>query len=95
MPIFLHIQPLLVTLPYAEPSVLLSAPAVTEPPKHLYFLLTLQDPSHSLQFTTATQAVPSDWLDVEYDQSEWVEERLVDVLKTGVEVLAQDVGHAV
>lgn len=90
VPIFLHIQPLLVTLPYAEPSVLLSAPAATEPPKHLYFLMTLQDPAHSLQFTTATQAVPSDWLDVEYDQSEWVEERLVDVLKTGVEVLAQD-----
>lgn len=29
-------------------------------------------------------------MDVEYENSEWVEERLVEVLRTGVEVIAQD-----
>ena len=62
------------------------------PPKHLYFLLTLHDPVHSLRFTTTTQPSPSDWLDVEYENSDWVEERLVEVLSTGVEIIAQDVG---
>ena len=30
-------------------------------------------------------------MDVEYDQSEWVEERLVDIIRVSVEVIAQDV----
>ncbi|WVQ81449.1 hypothetical protein IAT38_003573 [Cryptococcus sp. DSM 104549] len=92
VPIFLHLQPLLVTLPIPEPPILTSTPSTTPhtPPKHLYFLLTLQDPSHSLTFSTVTQPTPSDWMEVEYEKSEWVEERLVEVLRTGVEVIAQD-----
>ena len=53
--------------------------------------MTLQDPIHSLRFTTVSQPSPADWLDVEYDKSDWVEERLVEILRTGVEVVAQDV----
>jgi hypothetical protein len=53
--------------------------------------MTLQDPSHGIRFTTATQPSPGDWLDVEYERSDWVEERLVEVLRTGVEIIAQDV----
>jgi hypothetical protein len=30
-------------------------------------------------------------MDVEYDQSEWVEERLVDIIRVSIEVIAQDV----
>lgn len=63
----------------------------TSTPKHLHFVLSLQDPTHNLRFTTVSQPVPGDWLDVEYDQSEWVEERLVDVIRIGVEIIAQDV----
>ncbi|WRT68946.1 uncharacterized protein IL334_005928 [Kwoniella shivajii] len=93
VPIFLHLQPLLAPLPYLEPPILTSTSTSSgqqEPPKHLYFLLTLQDPTHSLSFTTVTQPSPSDWMDVEYEKSEWVEERLVEVLRTSVEVIAQD-----
>jgi hypothetical protein len=61
-------------------------------PKHLYFVMTLHDPVHSLRFSTVSQPSPADWLDVEYDSSDWVEERLVEVLRTGVEIVAQDVG---
>ncbi|KAK8843403.1 hypothetical protein IAR55_007060 [Kwoniella newhampshirensis] len=91
IPMFLHLQPLLAPLPFPEPPILLSSTS-TPPaqPKHLYFLLTLQDPQHSLRFSTVTQPSPADWMDVEYEKSEWVEERLVEVLRTGVEVIAQD-----
>ena len=56
--------------------------------------MTLQDPSHSLRFTTVSQPSPADWLEVEYEKSDWVEERLVEVLRVGVEVIAQDVSIA-
>ncbi|KAK4684566.1 hypothetical protein P7C73_g5605, partial [Tremellales sp. Uapishka_1] len=94
IPIFLHLLPVLAPLSIPEPPLLLSAPSTASEsaskPNHLSFILTLQDPSHSLRFTTITQTVPADWLEVEYDRSDWVEERLVDVIKTGVEVIAQD-----
>ncbi|WVF65670.1 hypothetical protein IAT40_000401 [Kwoniella sp. CBS 6097] len=91
VPIFLHLQPLLAPLPYPEPPILTSsATSTSTPPKHLQFLLTLQDPTHSLAFTTVSQPTPSDWMEVEYERSEWVEERLVEVLRTAVEVIAQD-----
>ncbi|ORY26236.1 maintenance of telomere capping protein 1 [Naematelia encephala] len=92
VPIFLHLQPLLAPLPFPEPQILLGAahPAPENPPQHLFFLIHLQDPSHALRFTSITQPCPSDWLDVEYDRSDWVEERLVEVLRTGVEIVAQD-----
>lgn len=91
VPIFLHIQPILAPLPIPEPPILLSATSKPTPPKHLYFLMTLHDPCHSLRFTTVSQPCPGDWLEVEYERSDWVEERLVDVLRNGVEILAQDV----
>jgi hypothetical protein len=100
VPIFLHLQPLLAPLSIPEPPILLlTDPAASsatsssskEPAKHLHFIISLHDPAHSLRFTTTTQPVPGDWLEVEYEQSDWVEERLVDVLKTSIEVIAQDV----
>lgn len=93
VPIFLHLQPILAPLPFAEPSVLMkpSSSTPSSPSKHLYFIMTLHDSVHSLRFSTVTQPSPADWLDVEYDQSDWVEERLVEVLRTGVEIIAQDV----
>jgi hypothetical protein len=93
IPIFLHLQPVLAPLSIPEPPLLLeSTESSTEPkPKHLHFILTLHDPVHNLRFTTVSQSVPGDWLDVEYDESEWVEERLVDVIRVGVEIIAQDV----
>ncbi len=32
-------------------------------------------------------------MEVRYEESDWVEERLVDVLRVGVEVVAQDVSR--
>lgn len=96
IPIFLHLQPLLAPLAIPEPPVLIkSSDDKAASPKHLFFLLTLHDPVHSLRFTTTTQPSPADWLEVEYENSDWVEERLVEVLRTGVEVMAQDVSQVI
>lgn len=92
IPIFLHLQPILAPLNIPEPPVLFKDERKATSLKHLYFLFTLHDPTHSLRFSTTTQPSPADWLDVEYDKSDWVEERLVEVLRTGVEIIAQDVG---
>lgn len=45
---------------------------------------------NDIQFTSVSQPAPADWLEVAYERSDWVEERLVDVIRTSVEVLAQD-----
>ncbi|GMK59322.1 hypothetical protein CspeluHIS016_0703370 [Cutaneotrichosporon spelunceum] len=91
IPVFLQLQPVLAPLPFPEPALQLSSEGnPTTVPKHLYFIVSLQDPIHGLQFTTVSQPSPGDWLDVEYDKSDWVEERLVEVLTTSVEIVAQD-----
>lgn len=96
VPVFLQFQPVLAPLPFPEPGLLIKdSEDKKSPPQHLYFIVSLRDPSHGLQFSTVTQPVPGDWLDVEYEKSDWVEERLVDVLKTGTEVIAQDVSVSV
>lgn len=92
VPIFLYLQPVLAPLSIPEPPLLMSeTEAKSEPKKHLHFILTLHDPVHSLRFTSVSQPTPADWLEVEYERSDWVEERLVHVLRVGVEVVAQDV----
>lgn len=85
IPVYLHLQPVLTPLPFPEPTT------ASAPPNHLTFLLTLHDDVHSLQFSTVTQYSPGDWLDVPYDVSDWVEERLVEVLRNGVEGIVQEV----
>ncbi|BEI91739.1 uncharacterized protein CcaverHIS019_0405590 [Cutaneotrichosporon cavernicola] len=91
IPVFLHLQPVLAPLPFPEPALQLSTEgSQATVPQHLYFIVSLQDPVHGLQFTTVSQPSPGDWLEVEYDKSDWVEERLVEVLKTSIEIVAQD-----
>jgi hypothetical protein len=92
VPIYLHLQPVLVALPFAEPPSSKEkegAPSVQ--PKHLTFIVTLHDDVHGLKQSTVTQYSPADWMDVEYERSDWVEERLVDVIRVGVEIVIQEV----
>jgi hypothetical protein len=90
VPIYLHLQPVLVPLPFAEPpSSKESDPSVQ--PKHLTFIVTLHDDVHGLKQSTVTEYSPADWMDVEYERSDWVEERLVDVIRVGVEIVIQEV----
>lgn len=96
-PVFLRIQPILAPLPfpYPVPTPLAGStappPAASAPEKpHLYFLLLLSDPSHRLRHSTVSQPVPAQWLEIPYDDNEWVEEQLVGVIGRGIEVLGQD-----
>lgn len=91
VPVYLLVQPVLAPLPIPEPALLLSEEAASTPPQHFYFIASLQDPIHGLRFTTVSQPAPADWLKVEYERSDWVEERLVEILRNATEVLAQDV----
>jgi len=55
----------------------------------LQFLLHLVDPVHKLSHTTVTQIIPRHWLDI-WDQYEWVEDTVAEVIRIGVEVLGQE-----
>jgi hypothetical protein len=92
VPIYLHLQPVLVPLPFNEPPSSKEKEANSSvPPKHLTFIVTLHDDVHGLKQSTVTQYSPADWMDVEYERSDWVEERLVDVIRVGVEIVIQEV----
>ena len=90
VPVYLHLQPVLVPLPFAEPPSSKDSDASVQP-KHLTFIVTLHDDVHGLKQSTITQYSPADWMDVEYERSDWVEERLVDVIRVGVEIVIQEV----
>ncbi|KAI0322271.1 maintenance of telomere capping protein 1 [Amylostereum chailletii] len=79
--VYLRIQPLVSSLILPEPMAIVS--------KNLQFAIHLVDPSHQLSHTTVTQSVPSKWLDV-WDQYDWVEDLVAEVLRVGVEVVGQE-----
>lgn len=85
IPLHFHLQPVLAPLPFTEIS------KVEEQPKHLWFIVTIHDDVHSLRHSTVTQSVPADWLEIEYEKSDWVEERLVDILRNGTMIAMQEV----
>ena len=89
---------MLVPLAFPEPPSSKEADASSSstsssPAKHLTFIVTLHDDQHGLKHSTVTQFSPADWLEVEYERSDWVEERLVDVIRVGVEIVVQEVSR--
>lgn len=65
-PVYMRIQPLLAPLPGAV------AAEGKQLPQHLFFLLLLCDPEHDLEHSTLTQAMPGSWLDIPFEENEWV-----------------------
>ncbi|KAI9258274.1 hypothetical protein BY458DRAFT_440980 [Sporodiniella umbellata] len=81
-PVFMAIQP-----------VKLSMPAIDEGDEEthqLSFIIVMVDPSHNLKFKSYSQTVALDWLDVPYEENEWVEDKLVEVIRMSVTTIAQD-----
>ena len=68
-PVYMRIQPLLAPLPGATPV------ADKELPQHLFFLLLLRDPEHDLEHSTLSQALPGPWLEIPFEENEWVVRR--------------------
>jgi hypothetical protein len=83
--IYLRVQPF--TTSYVSRGVAADAGGVEH--DKLQFVLHLIDPGHSIVHSAVTQAIPAGWLAI-WDQHNWVEDSVVDVLKVGVEVLGQE-----
>ncbi|TFK57467.1 hypothetical protein OE88DRAFT_1671478 [Heliocybe sulcata] len=81
--VYLRIQPFLTTFQLPSSAV----EQASEP--QLQFLLHFADPSHQLAHTSVTQIVPAQWLEL-WDQYDWVEDTVAEILRVGVEVIGQE-----
>lgn len=91
-PIFMRIQPCLAPLPYCVslPSDAEKDPSASESTMALFFLLLLRDPTHNLIHSSLSQSIPASWLEIPFEENEWVEDVMVDVIRRGVEVIGQE-----
>ncbi|OAD76314.1 hypothetical protein PHYBLDRAFT_132343 [Phycomyces blakesleeanus NRRL 1555(-)] len=81
-PVFMAIQPVKHSVPLFDEDD-------TEKQQLVYVLL-LVDPTHNLKFKTYSQSIPLSWLEIAYEENEWVEEKLTEVVQAAVITLAQD-----
>ena len=58
--------------------------------EQLVYVLLLVDPTHQINFKTYSQSMPLTWLDVPYDENEWVEDKMVEAIQLAVTTVAQD-----
>ncbi|CEP19295.1 hypothetical protein [Parasitella parasitica] len=54
------------------------------------FIILMEDPTHRLKFKTYSQSLPLSWLDIPYEENEWVEDKMVDIIRMSVTSIAQD-----
>ncbi|KAI7854051.1 maintenance of telomere capping protein 1 [Circinella umbellata] len=54
------------------------------------FVLLLVDPTHQLNFKTYSQSMPLAWLDIPFEENEWVEDKMVEAIRLSVTTVAQD-----
>ncbi|CAG8775278.1 22823_t:CDS:2 [Cetraspora pellucida] len=85
-PVFMAIQPTKAN-PYSLQNKSETDP---DPDQYLFYVIVLNDPTHNLTFKTFSQALPVNWLDVPYEENEWVEAKMVSVIKLAVQSIAQD-----
>lgn len=81
-PVFMAIQPVKMVM---EP--------VDEEDKEtaqLSFIIIMVDPTHNLKFKTYSQSLPLSWLEIPYEENEWVEDKMVDIIRMSVTSIAQD-----
>lgn len=88
-PIYLRIQPCLAPQPYAAPV----AEGETAD-QALFFLLVLRDPTHKLVHTSLSQSMPAEWLAIPFEENEWVEDVMVDVIGRCVQVIGKAYLHS-
>jgi hypothetical protein len=90
--VFLRIQPFLsssIPAPKLPNTDEKESTTPATPPQQLQFVLHLVDPKHNIAHTTITQTVPAVWLEI-WDEYEWVEDLVVDVLRVGVEIVGEE-----
>ncbi|KZW02054.1 hypothetical protein EXIGLDRAFT_511614 [Exidia glandulosa HHB12029] len=87
--VYLRIQPFFLSHPFAAQPASAESSEPPVPARHLHFLLHLHDPSHNLEHTTVSQALPEKWLEL-WDEYEWVEDLVAESLRVSVEVIGQE-----
>jgi hypothetical protein len=89
-PVFMAIQPCRVPRHgYTKPAAG-SEEKILEKDVFISYVIVLQDPTHKLEFESASQSLPAHWLLIPYEENEWVEDRMVDCIRLAVGVIAQD-----
>ncbi|KAK4705176.1 hypothetical protein P7C70_g1041, partial [Phenoliferia sp. Uapishka_3] len=91
-PIYLRIQACLAPQPYSVPVQSGEAAATQE--KALFFILILRDPTHKLVHTSLSQSMPAEWLNIPFEENEWVEDVMVDVIGRSVQIVGKAYIHA-
>ncbi|BGP19032.1 hypothetical protein JCM10213_009258 [Rhodosporidiobolus nylandii] len=89
-PVYLRIQPVLAPLPSLPSSLLNPASTTPDSQKALFFLLLLRDPTHNLVHSSMSQSMPASWLDIPFEENEWVEDAMVEVIRRSVEIIGQE-----
>ncbi|KAH9819414.1 maintenance of telomere capping protein 1 [Melampsora americana] len=97
--VYIRIQPILSTLPCLHQSQdqIQSSKEIDESLKgisvleeeHLFFLILLKDLDNSLDHATLSQSMPADWLKIPFEENEWVEEVMVEIIRRATEVIGQ------
>ena len=90
--VFLRIQPFFsspIPAPKLPTSEEMEPTTAAIPPQQLQFVLYLVDLKHNIAHTTITQTVPAVWLEI-WDEYDWVEDLVVDVLRVGVEIIGEE-----
>lgn len=52
--------------------------------------MLLRDPTHKLVHSSVSQSMPASWLEIPFEENEWVEDVMVDVIRRSVEVIGQE-----
>lgn len=81
-PVFMAIQPVKLFMPPMD--------AEDDENSQLSFILLMVDPGHNLKFKTCSQTVPLGWLNIPYEENEWVEDKMIEVIRMAVTTIAQD-----
>lgn len=63
---------------------------VSDQTDKMAFTLLLTDVKHQLEFHGLSQSIPKKWLEIPYEENEWVEEKLVKVLRLSLTTIAQE-----
>ena len=67
-----------------------SQPAQPVEDTYLFFIVLLRDPTNQLLHKTLTQSMPSAWLSIPFEENEWVEDIMVEIIRRGVEILGEE-----
>ncbi|KAK4333359.1 hypothetical protein RTBOTA2_002077 [Rhodotorula toruloides] len=89
-PVYMRIQPCLAPVPFLPPACLPSTSSDPNSSKVLFFLLLLRDPTHNLVHTSMSQSMPASWLDIPFEENEWVEDQMVEIIRRSVEIIGQE-----